>query len=286
MTKPSKKKAASRSRKPARKVAPKAAPKPVEVVTEEVAAEAPDAAIAPAAVVPAPDQVEEPTVEELKEEISKFDHDGDGHVGGSLPHHPEATDAAEQTTDDPEAANEGEASDSPEAEAESAPKADEADEQGPEDEPSEPEQGADVEAPPTDDRVQKVSLGPVECRMMRVPLGAVLGLLGPEGSRRIEAHKSSASFESTRQRLLATDGRATPVIFEAGPTENDPPSILHGYEELAAADESGVNEVHVILVPPGEAPAAQSFIVEMVRQQSAKPTSNDDELFYRVHAEG
>jgi uncharacterized protein YkwD len=43
----------------------------------------------------------------------------------------------------------------------------------------------------------------------------------------------------------------------------------------------------VILVPPGGASAAQSHIVEMVRQQRMQGQSpDDDELFYRVHAEG
>jgi hypothetical protein len=135
----------------------------------------------------------------------------------------------------------------------------------------------------TDARSQLVSLGPVECRMRRVPVETVLGLLSPEGLRRIEAHQSTASFESTCQRLLATDGLATPVIFEG----TDPPSILHGFEELAAAQVCGVPEVSVILVPAGGASEAQSHIVEMVRRQRAKgQTSDDDELFYRVHAEG
>jgi hypothetical protein len=97
----------------------------------------------------------------MKAEIAKFDHDGDGHVGGSMPH-----DAA-------------------------------------------------AEAPEQTPVLKLVSLGPVECRLRRVPVEAVLGLLSPDGLRRIEAHKSTASFESTCQRLLATDGRATPVVFAA-----------------------------------------------------------------------
>ena len=128
-------------------------------------------------------------------------------------------------------------------------------------------------------------LGPVECRMRQVPVEKVLGLLSPDGLRRIEAHQGTASFESTRQRLLATDGRATPVVFEG--SEDGPPTILHGFEEIAAAQVCGVPEVFVILVPPGGASEAQSHIVEMVRQQRAKgQTSDDDELFYRVNAEG
>jgi hypothetical protein len=118
-------------------------------------------------------------------------------------------------------------------------------------------------------------------------LDAVLGLLSPDGLRRIEAEKSTASFESVRQRLLATDGRATPVFFEAGAAEGDAPSILHGYAEIAAAQDCGSDDVTVILIPAGGASEAQSHIVEMVRQQRVKEqtTDKDDDLFYRVHAE-
>jgi hypothetical protein len=142
---------------------------------------------------------------------------------------------------------------------------------------------APAKAPKKDAHSEAVSIGSVECRLKRLPVEVVLGLLDPDGLRRIEAEKSTASFESTRKRLLDTDGRATPIVFEDG----DPPSILHGYSELAAAEDCGVNEVSVILVPEGGASDAQSHIVEMVRQQrDQKAGSEDEELFYRVHAEG
>jgi hypothetical protein len=180
-----------------------------------------------------PEQQAEPTVEELKAEVAKFDHDGDGHMGGSKPH------------------------------------------------------DAPVETAETDARSQTVSLGTVECRLRRVPVETVLGLLGPDGLRRIEAHQTNASFESTCERLLATDGRATPAIFAAPELAGGQPTILHGFEEIAAAKVCGIPDLPVILVPTGGASAAQSYIVEMVRQQrqTDKP-SDDDELFYRVHAEG
>jgi hypothetical protein len=136
MTKPSETKAApARRRKKSRR----------KVATKPVATPKPQAT---------------PNEDQMKAEIAKFDHDGDGHVGGSKPH---------------------------DAPAEAA----------------------------TDARSQTVSLGPVECRLRRVPVEAVLGLLSPDGLRRIEADKSTASFESTCKRLLATDGHATPVIFAA-----------------------------------------------------------------------
>lgn len=231
MTKPSKRKTSTSSRKPA-PAAPKAA---------------------------APEQ----TVEELKQEIAKFDHDGDGHPGGSLPRH-----AEEQQ---PETVDEQPNVEEPKPEQDTAPT-------------EEPKPAA---LPDTDARSQTVSLGPVECLMRRVPVEAVLGILSPEGLRRIEAHEGSASFESTRQRLLASDGRATPVVFEAATLAGEQPTILHGYEELAAARVSGVPDIPVILVPAGGASEAQSHIVEMVRQQRMKEQpSDDDELFYRIHAEG
>lgn len=142
-------------------------------------------------------------------------------------------------------------------------------------------------AQPTGARSEVVKVGRVECLMRPVPVEAVLGLLNPDGLRRIEAHIGTASFESTRQRLLASDGRATPVFFEAAELAADQPVILHGFDELAAAKVCGIPEVFVILVPPGGASEAQSHIVEMVRRQRMKgQTSDDDELFYRVHAEG
>jgi hypothetical protein len=198
----------------------------------------------PKSVAPKP----EPTVEELKQEIAKFDHDGDGHPGGSLPKEAEAPETAAQ------APSPGEPAAAPD--------------------------DATVAQP------QTIKLGPVECRLAQVKLGSVLGLLSSDELRRVEAHKGSPTFESTRQRLLATDGHATPVVFEAGGSKSDPPSILHGFEELAAAEVCGVPEIFVILVPAGEAVAAQSHIVEMVRKQRmTKQTSEDDDLLWRVRSE-
>jgi hypothetical protein len=236
MAKPSTKKAATRRKKPARKVAPK----PVTRAPE--------------------------TVEELKQEIAKFDHDGDGHMGGSLPHPAEGADAAE-----PAAEVEGETKKRPASR-----------------KPSQSRPKRPHRLPKQTPVLRSVMLGSVECRLRRIPVETVLGLLSPEGLRRIEAHKETASFESTRQRLLATDGRATPVIFEApNLAGGDTPTILHGFEEIAAAQVCGVPDVSVILVPAGGASEAQSHIVEMVRQQRMQgQTSDDDELFYRVHAEG
>jgi hypothetical protein len=213
-------------------------------------------------------------VEELKQEIATFDHDGDGHIGGSKPHGAEPTDDAKEQAAEAGGENaEGEDS--------------EADKPVQEPEPEAVEPSAEAEAPKPAAPFERCSLGPVECRVGRVPLGVVLGLLSPDGLRRIEAEKSTASFESVRQRLIATDGRATPAIFELGADKTIQPSILHGFAEIAAAQDVGVDEVSVILVPAGGASDAQSHIVEMVRRQrmSDKP-SEDDELFYRVHAEG
>jgi hypothetical protein len=241
MAKPSRKKASNRTRKPKSAVA----------------------------------QKPEPTVEELKADVAKFDHDGDGHPGGSLPEagaadgsetNPPVNDA-EQPQEDEGETTEGESDPDPvpdEVEPETTP-------------PEAPEPAA---------RSQTVSLGSVQCRLRRVAVDAVLGLLSPDGLRRVEAEKETGSFESVRQRLLATDGLATPVVFEAGARGGDEPTILHGFAELAAAQVCGVPDVPVILVPPGGASEAQAHIVEMVRQQRmGKDTPDDDELFYRVHAE-
>jgi hypothetical protein len=227
MAKPSRKKAATSSRRkaPARKAAPKPAPAPE-------------------------------TVEELKQEIAKFDHDGDGHAGGSLPH------TQEESVQEQEPATE------------------------PVEEVAEPKAEEPEFPSPVARLTQAVSLGPVKCRMRQVAVDDVLGLLSPSGLRRIEAEKTTGSFETLCKRLLATDGRGTPIVFEASNTVGAEPTILHGYAELAAAQVCGVPTATVILVPPGGAAEAQSYIVEMVRQQNAKEQpSEDDELFYRVHAE-
>lgn len=190
-----------------------------------------------------------PTTEELQAEVSKFDHDGDGHVGGSLPHAHEPAAAADDGAPEPEA------------------KADV---------PNALETGA---------RSQTVSLGPVECRMRRVPVETVCGLLTPEGVRRVDAYIESGTLEETRKRLLVSDGLAAPVIFEAPSLAGADPTLLHGYEEIAAAKAGGVNDLVVVLVPSGGASVAQSHIVEMVRQQRQKAPADDEELLYRLHAE-
>lgn len=129
---------------------------------------------------------------------------------------------------------------------------------------------------------ERVLLGTVEAQVTRVPIDAVLGILGENSLRRIEAHKGSASVETVRKQMLATDGRATPVIFEDG----DPPSLLHGYDEICAAMQAGVNDLSVIMVPAGAASEAQSYIVEMVRlSQIRDETTEDEDLVWRVNAE-
>jgi pyruvate/2-oxoglutarate dehydrogenase complex dihydrolipoamide acyltransferase (E2) component len=255
MTKPSKRKTKAASRRKTAK-AP-AAPKPVDVVAEAPAPRAPE------------------STDELKQEIAKFDHDGDGHVGGSKPHGEETADAVQEPATDPAQSDVAE----PTAEATEEATVD-----------AEAPAVVEPEAEKSEASVapfEKCQVGPVEARVGQVPLGAVLGLLNLDGLRRIEAEKSTASFESVRQRLLATDGRATPVFFEESRDQGVAPSILHGFQELAAAEASGLDHVTVILIPAGGASEAQSHIVEMLRKDRAKEqTSNDDDLFYRVHAEG
>lgn len=195
-----------------------------------------------AAPPPTPDEGLEAKVEELEADIAKFDHDGDGHPGGSLPHSAGGAEPAKGDVIE-EAASAA----------------------------TEPSAPSDF-----------VDLGPVKCRLREVETDAVLGLLSENALRRVSAQLLSPTFEPTRERMLATDGRATPIVFEDG----DPPNILHGYDELAAAVDIGRASVSVLLVPAGGASEAQQHIVEMVRQQRMKNTPpDDDELFYRVHAE-
>lgn len=198
--------------------------------------------------------------------------------------------AQEPETSDDQAKGDPEQSDEPEpeaagaegeretAEGEEEGEAEQSDE--PADEPTDEERH---EASPVA-RSEKVTIGPVEGRIARVPLASVLDILSDASLRRIDAHYGSASFDVSRKRLLATDGRATPVIFEG--VEEGPPNLLHGFDELAAAKAVDAETVFVIMLPPGAGSEAQAHIVEMVRQQRQSEQAPDgDELFYRVHAE-
>jgi hypothetical protein len=272
MTKPSTKKAAPKKSSRRKAARPKATPKPAEVVKT---APEPDTPTTPAAegpcdvVTAGAEPTPSETMEELRSEIAKFDHDGDGHVGGSLPHSEEP---AEPVQEEPETAPVEDAAEQPEA-TEEAPAAD----------PDQPTEAPETVSP----TFEKCMVGPVEARVGRVPVGVVKALLSPDGLRRIEAEKSTASFEHLCKRHRATDGRATPVVFAQSVEQDGAPSILHGFAEIAAAEEAGADDLTVILIPAGGVSEAQAHIAEMVRQQRAeeKP-NNDDDLFYRVHAEG
>jgi hypothetical protein len=141
---------------------------------------------------------------------------------------------------------------------------------------------APAKAPKKDAHSEAVSIGSVECRLKRLPLEVVLGLLtlmGCDELRRRNRQPRSSPRGSVclipMVVLLPSSSRTATLRRSSTATQ-----------ELAAAEDCGVNEVSVILVPAGGASDAQSHIVEMVRQQRDQGTSEDDELFYRVHAEG
>jgi hypothetical protein len=183
MTKPSKRKTKAASRRKTAK-AP-AAPKPVDVVAEAPAPRAPE------------------STDELKQEIAKFDHDGDGHVGGSKPHGEETADAVQEPATDPAQSDVAEptAEATEEATVDAAPAVVE-----PEAEKSE----ASV-APFEKCRSARLKPGLDRCRWARC-LGSSTWMGCDELKRRNRQLRSSP-----RQRLLATDGRATPVVLRGIP---------------------------------------------------------------------
>ena len=130
-----------------------------------------------------------------------------------------------------------------------------------------------------------VDLGGVQCAARMMPLDVVLGALSEESLERVDRSLDTDTTAAERKLMLATDGRATPTIFSL-PDDDGPPSILHGYESLAAAKLLGRNDIFVIMVPARAVEAAQSHIVEMMQRRNSKDQSQEDEddLILRIHA--
>lgn len=126
-----------------------------------------------------------------------------------------------------------------------------------------------------------VKLGPVTGRIEKTAIGIVHGILGAEMRERIGVLQWHASVKSVEERLRASDGRATPVIFAAGRAENEPPSLISGVEAVAAALNLGVEHVFVIIVAAEDVGAVQSYLVETARAKDPTEESEDD-LYVRV----
>lgn len=155
------------------------------------------------------------------------------------------------------------------------------------------EEGADGEQSPEvndsagpvpSEEVEEVQFGGARGRRQRVPVDIVCGILGREALSRVEVLRGESSIDSVQKRMLATDGRATPVVFAAGRAENEAPSIIGGLEAVAAALNCGATHLSVIIVPSGEVGSAQSHIVEMMRKQQ-QPDDPEDDLYVRVLAD-
>lgn len=145
--------------------------------------------------------------------------------------------------------------------------------------PAEPRRASAADEPSAEAEI--VRIGPVEGRIQRVSVGIVQGLLGSELRKRVEVLQRQPSIEPVRERMRATDGRATPVYFAAGSAENDPPTLISGVEAVAAALDLGVDHIFVILIPRGDVGAAQSHIVAMA-QKPQQPEDSEDDLYVRV----
>lgn len=145
--------------------------------------------------------------------------------------------------------------------------------------PVEPERASATDEPSAE--AETVQLGSVTGRIQKVAVGIVQRLLGLELRKRVGVLQGQPSIESVRERMRATDGRATPVIFAAGSAENEPPTLISGVEAVAAALDLGIKQIFVILIPGGEVGAAQSHIVAMA-QKPQQPEDSEDDLYVRV----
>lgn len=148
------------------------------------------------------------------------------------------------------------------------------------DEPTEPEPAPEASSAGE----ATVELGGVSCPARFMPLDVVLGVLSEESLERVARSANTDTTDAECKLMLATDGRATPAIFSL-PEDDGAPSILHGYETLAAAKSLGRNAVFVIMVPARVVEAAQANIVEMVlKRNSVAPDEDEDDLVRHVYA--
>lgn len=87
-----------------------------------------------------------------------------------------------------------------------------------------------------------------------VPIEHVMGLLGRPALDRIAILRNSTAISDLSKRMIDTDGRCAPTYFTGA-------SFFHGYEALAAAIDSGMSSVFVIVVPPDGATQLQQTLV-------------------------
>lgn len=190
---------------------------------------------------------------------------------------PEATVTPETSVEGTEPTGEQEV-EAPQTEPETAPEAESETESAIEDDggdASEPEEVTEEREPEPSAASDRVMLGTVEGRVRHVATDVVYGILG-NGAQRVDVLRGEPSTTAVEKRMLATDGRATPIVFTAGHDENELPSIIEGYEAIAAALNIGKETVPVILIAPGDVGEAQSHLVEMRRKQQTPETSEDD----------
>jgi hypothetical protein len=174
---------------------------------------------------------------------------------------PTEVEAPQPPVEEPEVADEH--ADEPEAETES--------EQDDDEDEGEP-------LPPADE--ERVMLGPVEGRLFQVPLESVRNLLGDALSQRVDYLRGDASIEDVQKRVLATDGRSTPVIFSQD--GDNPPTLIDGVQCVAAAMNIGMTSLPVILVTEGDVGMVQSYLASKGRGATPTNTDEDEDLYMRV----
>lgn len=188
----------------------------------------------------------------------QLDHDKNGENGGSLPKEErEAAPAA--PAPEPEPKDEGTKAEQPSEPAASG--------EAPEDAAVEPV------------GVETVRIGAVEGRLNRVPIGAVLSLLGEDAQAHVDHLRSKPATLELQERFRATEGRCAPIVVTQ--IGDEPPVFFHGFLQLAAARNLGLEVVPVVIIAPGDTGAVQS---QLAHQLISKPEEPDDDLIWRVTA--
>lgn len=136
----------------------------------------------------------------------------------------------------------------------------------------------EADAPAPTATSQEVRLGHITCVQNRVPTEVVQELLA-DRAERVGILRSSPTIADLQERLRASEGRCAPIFFTMDETDEEP-KLISGIETLAAALNLGLSAVSVVMIPAGDAGAAQAILAS----QNARPQSaeTDDDLVMQV----
>ncbi|TKD50573.1 hypothetical protein FBR43_07190 [Sphingomonas baiyangensis] len=123
-------------------------------------------------------------------------------------------------------------------------------------------------------------LGLIEGTRLRLRLVGVLGLMGFHSLDRIVALQNSPAVRDLAEQMRGTEGQCAPVYFLRSAEQGVAPSLVEGYEALAAAQLAGIETISVICIAARDSERLQSQLVAM-KQVKPEPETDDD-LIYRV----